>query len=158
MIHTGILVRMLGRSPPITFTPLHHVRSAVGWAAHGLLQVQSSNCWIRVRANLNISNKRRFEEIISQGSMTACQNSNPELRFKTVTQSESTQREQKSTKSRGESAALQIDLLQQHTYLTGTKSDQVAETFIKVIATQIQVSVQWNHCAVQKGSQLQMTM
>ena len=46
--------------------------------------------------------------------MTARQNSNPELRFKTVAQSgksKSTQRERKSTKSRSESAALQIDLL-----------------------------------------------
>jgi len=77
--------------------------------------------------------------------MTARQNSNPELRFKTVTQSgksKSTQRERESTKSRGESAALQIDLLQQHTYSTGTKPDRVAETFIKVIATQVRVFVQ----------------
>ena len=161
MLRTGILVRILGKSPPIAFTPPRRVRSAVGWAAHGLLRVQSSDCWIRVRANLNMRNKHRFEEIISRGSMTARQDSNPELRFKTVTQSgkcKSTQRERKSTKSRGESAALQIDLLRQHTYSTGTKPDRVAETFIKVIATQIRVSVQWNHCAVQKGSQLQMTM
>ena len=40
----------------IAFTPPRSERDAVGWAAHGLLWLLSSNIWIKVRTKHNISN------------------------------------------------------------------------------------------------------